>query len=163
MNKYPIRQSFRAWDFVLTQDAINGGLGLIPLSAILKNPDNEWVVRGEVGEQGPAGATGAQGPQGPAGPQGATGATGPQGPTGATGPQGPQGIQGLTGPQGLQGDPGPAGATGATGPQGPAGQGVPAGGTTGQVLAKTSATDYATQWVDPSGGSDVSPILSWAI
>jgi len=36
----------------------------------------------------------------------------------------------------------------------PAGQGVPSGGTTNQVLAKTSGTDYATQWVDPaSGGS----------
>lgn len=38
---------------------------------------------------------------------------------------------------------GPQGATGATGPAGP---GVPVGGTTGQVLAKSSATDYATEW-----------------
>ena len=38
------------------------------------------------------------------------------------------------------------GPTGATGPQGPAGQGVPVGGTTGQVLEKSSNTDYATQW-----------------
>jgi hypothetical protein len=30
---------------------------------------------------------------------------------------------------------------------------VPAGGTTGQVLAKTSGTDYATGWVTASGGS----------
>jgi hypothetical protein len=30
--------------------------------------------------------------------------------------------------------------------------GVPVGGTTGQVLAKTSATDYATGWVAPGGG-----------
>lgn len=35
---------------------------------------------------------------------------------------------------------------------GPAGVGVPVGGTTGQVLAKTSATNYATAWVNPSGG-----------
>jgi hypothetical protein len=30
--------------------------------------------------------------------------------------------------------------------------GVPAGGTTGQVLAKTSGTDYHTQWIDPPAG-----------
>lgn len=32
-------------------------------------------------------------------------------------------------------------------------QGVPTGGTTGQVLAKTSGTNYATGWVTPTGGS----------
>ena len=32
----------------------------------------------------------------------------------------------------------------------PAGQGVPAGGSTGQVLAKTSGTDYATGWQSAS-------------
>lgn len=35
---------------------------------------------------------------------------------------------------------------------GPPGVGVPAGGTTGQVLAKTSNTDYATGWVAQTGG-----------
>lgn len=30
------------------------------------------------------------------------------------------------------------------------GQGVPAGGTTGQVLQKASATDYDTQWYTPA-------------
>lgn len=64
--------------------------------------------------------------------------TGLPGPQGETGPQGPQGPQGETG------------ATGATGPQGPAGEGVPAGGTTGQILAKASATDYDTEWVNES-------------
>jgi hypothetical protein len=29
---------------------------------------------------------------------------------------------------------------------------IPAGGTTGQKLAKIDATDYNTQWVDDSGG-----------
>jgi hypothetical protein len=38
---------------------------------------------------------------------------------------------------------------GVPGPAGPAGPGVAVGGTTGQVLAKTSSTDYATTWVDP--------------
>jgi hypothetical protein len=32
------------------------------------------------------------------------------------------------------------------------GQGVPVGGTTGQVLAKNSNTNYDTEWVDVSGG-----------
>jgi hypothetical protein len=43
-------------------------------------------------------------------------------------------------------DQGIIGPTGATGPQGPAGQGVAVGGTTGQVLYKTSNADYATGW-----------------
>lgn len=38
------------------------------------------------------------------------------------------------------------GVPGATGAQGPAGVGVPAGGTTGQYLVKTSNTDWATNW-----------------
>lgn len=36
---------------------------------------------------------------------------------------------------------------------GPAGPGVPVGGTDGQVLTKTSASDYATAWEDPTGGA----------
>lgn len=47
----------------------------------------------------------------------------------------------------------PKGDTGATGPRGADGLGVPAGGTTGQVLAKVSDTDNDTEWVDPSGGA----------
>lgn len=35
---------------------------------------------------------------------------------------------------------------------GSAGAGVPAGGTTGQVLAKTSGADHHLAWVTPSGG-----------
>ena len=47
--------------------------------------------------------------------------------------------------------------TGDQGPQGPAGsagQGVPAAGTTGQVLGKASATDYDTEWVTPADDFD---------
>lgn len=120
-------------------------------------------VSGAVGPQGPQGpagadgapgATGATGPAGPQGATGATGATGPQGPQGETGPQGAQGIQGIQGVKGDTGDTGATGATGATGPQGDPGVGVPTGGTTGQVLAKVSATNYDTTWTDPvSGGS----------
>jgi hypothetical protein len=39
---------------------------------------------------------------------------------------------------------------GPAGPAGAAGPGVPAGGTTGQILTKTSGTDYATRWADPA-------------
>jgi FlaG/FlaF family flagellin (archaellin) len=52
-----------------------------------------------------------------------------------------------TGPQGPQGEQGTAGTNG---------QGVPTGGTTGQVLAKNSNTNYDTEWVDPSAGGGVS-------
>ena len=54
--------------------------------------------------------------------------------------------RGDTGPQGPQGKQGPAGAPG------PAGPGVASGGTTGQVLAKKSNTNYDTEWIDNSGG-----------
>jgi len=74
-----------------------------------------------------------------------------KGDQGQQGPQGQQGIQGEPGQQGIQGQPGQQGIQGNTGPPGP---GVPAGGTTGQVLQKTSGTDYATAWATPgsSGG-----------
>ena len=55
----------------------------------------------------------------------------------------------------LQGSPGADGVDGTNGTNGAAGAdglGVPAGGTTGQVLAKASDTDNDTEWVDQSGG-----------
>lgn len=77
------------------------------------------------------------------------GLEGPQGPAGADGPQGPEGPQG---PQGGQGEQGPSGTAGADG------QGVAAGGTTGQILAKQSNTDFDTHWIDaPSGGGGSTP------
>ena len=42
--------------------------------------------------------------------------------------------------------------TATVGPKGADGVGVPVGGTTGQVLKKTSATDYATEWADDLSG-----------
>jgi hypothetical protein len=104
------------------------------------------VIEGLAGPPGPPGADGAVGPQGDPGPPGATGAAGTPGAPGATGPAGSAGAQGPKGDPGTAGAQGPAGSTGATGP------GVAAGGTTGQVLTKTSATDYATNWQTPSGG-----------
>ena len=101
---------------------------------------------------GPTGATGSAGLTGPTGPTGLTGDTGPTGATGAAstvaGPTGPTGMQGATGPQGVVGPQGAQGVQGPTGPTGAAGGGVPTGGTDGQILTKTSSTDYATAWED---------------
>ena len=72
---------------------------------------------------------------------------GPQGPAGADGATGPQGPEGPEGPQG------PAGQNGTNGQDGAPGVGVPAGGTTGQVLKKVSGADYDTEWANESGGS----------
>ena len=85
----------------------------------------------------------AQGTRGPVGPQGPAGATGGTGPQGEVGPAGPTGSTGPAGSKGDQGDPGPAGDDG---------EGVPVGGTTNQVLAKASDTDFDTEWVDQTGG-----------
>ena len=125
-----------------------------------------WITVEEivVGPTGPTGAVGATGPTGAAstvtGPTGDTGPTGPTGPsvtgptgaastvtgpTGATGATGPTGAS-VTGPTGPQGASGPQGAQGVQGPTGPTGQGLPTGGTAGQVLTKTSGTDYASIW-----------------
>lgn len=112
------------------------------------------------------GGPGPEGPTGPAGPKGDTGdtgLTGPAGADGATGPQGPigpQGPQGPAGADGVDGATGPEGPTGPTGPQGPAGPAgadgadatLPIGGTTGQVLAKASATDGDVEWADVAAG-----------
>ena len=67
----------------------------------------------------------------------------------------PRGEQGSQGPKGDPGEQGPAGADGTQGPQGEKGDpgvGVPAGGTTGQILAKVDETDHNTHWIDPPSG-----------
>jgi hypothetical protein len=76
------------------------------------------------------------------------GDTGAQGPAGIDGADGAQGAQGEIGPTGQQGPKGNTGDTGATGAAGTNGAGLVVGGTTGQILAKNSATDYDTAWVD---------------
>lgn len=81
----------------------------------------------------------------------AEGLPGPAGPAGPAGDPGPQGIPGV-GETGPAGPAGPAGPTGPAGADGADGVGVPAGGTTGQVLTKTSSTDYATEWATPAAG-----------
>lgn len=123
-------------------------------------------LKGEVGETGPQGHRGLQGFQGPAGPVGPTGATGA---TGEAGPVGPTGPTGATGPAGADGfspeitavpiDNGymlhitdSTGtntisiANGEDGAPGKDGVGVPAGGTTNQILVKDSLGNYATSW-----------------
>ena len=60
-----------------------------------------------------------------------------------------------------RGNPGPTGKQGPAGAPGPAGPGVAPGGTTGQVLAKKSNTNYDTEWIDfypyvPLGG-----VIEW--
>ncbi|NUS01887.1 MAG: collagen-like protein [Nonomuraea sp.] len=122
----------------------------------------EWLATlvGPPGDIGPKGDQGDPGPQGLAGPAGADGAAGPQGPKGDKGDPGTPGATGATGAQGPKGDPGvqgPAGPAGATGATGPAGPGVPAGGTTGQMLAKKTAADYDAQWVDAPTGAPGAP------
>jgi hypothetical protein len=72
---------------------------------------------------------------------------------------GEAGEPGEKGEKGDPGEPGPPGADstvpgppGEKGEPGVPGVGVPAGGTTGQALTKTSATDYATGWTTITGG-----------
>lgn len=92
--------------------------------------------------------------------EGLPGPAGPAGPAGDPGPQGIAGVAGPTGPAGPAGETGPAGPAGSNGTNGTNGVGVPTGGTTGQVLAKSSDADYATQWVNQSGGSSGPAVIA---
>lgn len=126
---------------VLYDMAISGGGGGGGKSAYdiavengFEGTEQEWLDSLK-GEKGDTGAKGDKGDKGDTGPAGETGPAGPTGPTGATGATGP------------------AGADGAKGDKGDPGVGVPAGGSAGQILSKTDATDYNTQWIDaPTGG-----------
>ena len=66
-------------------------------------------------------------------------------------------VGGLPGPTGATGATGAAGSDGVDGADGTDGLGVPAGGTTAQVLSKIDATDNNTEWRNthevPAGGS----------
>ena len=118
------------------------------------------------GPQGPEGPPGPKGDTGPEGPKGEPGPQGPKGDPGEQGPEGVRGIQGAAGEQGPKGDPGEPGAKGDPGEKGPQGEkgspgeqgppgergepghGVPLGGSVNQILAKASAADYDTKWID---------------
>lgn len=111
--------------------------------------------RGETGSQGPKGDTGSQGPKGETGATGAAGADGFS-PT-ATVTQTQSGatisITDKTGTTTANIANGADGAPGQPGQDGADGVGVPAGGTSGQVLAKSSGSDYSTEWVTPYTGA----------
>ena len=134
----------------------------------LPNPD-PVNIKGPQGEQGPTGATftpsvstagviswtndkSLPNPE-------SVNIKGPQGQTGATGDSGATfipsvstaGVISWTNDKSLP-NPESVNIKGPQGETGPAGVGVPSGGTTGQVLKKTSATDYATAWADDEGG-----------
>jgi hypothetical protein len=100
-------------------------------------------IQGDPGAQGDPGVAGDQGIQGIQGDQGIQGI---QGEPGIQGDQGIQGIQGDQGIQGVQGDQGIQGIQGEQGIQGDAGLGIPVGGVAGDVLVKSTATDYDTAW-----------------
>lgn len=127
--------SLKSGDKMLSSVEVAGGGG-------------EYIpVPGPQGPEGPPGPKGDAGPQGPAGPRGDPGPQGRQGPAGMDGAPGPKGDSGPQGPKGDKGDPGEQGPPGADGAQGEPGLGVPPGGTTGQILAKTGNADYDTHWV----------------
>ena len=117
-------------------------------NAELENPE-PVIIKGEKGKKGDRGEQGIQGEQGPRGERGEQGKEGKQGERGERGLQGETGAQGEQGIQGIQGEKGEQGEVGERGEQGEqgeAGVGVPAGGETNQVLVKSSATDYDTEW-----------------
>ena len=118
--------------------------------------------------QGIQGIQGIQGVKGDTGNTGATGATGTAATiaVGSTNTLGAGSAAVVTNsgtsssaifnfgiPQGIQGETGATGATGAKGDKGDTGAGVATGGTTGQVLAKASNTNYDTTWVNQSVGT----------
>lgn len=79
---------------------------------------------------------------------------GPKNRVGPAGKDGKDGQDGARGPKGDKGEKGDRGLTGPRGAGGAQGIGVPAGGTTNQVLKKSSNADYDTTW-GTSGGSEV--------
>jgi hypothetical protein len=100
--------------------------------------------------EGTPGTEGAPGSPGAAGAKWFTGAGVPDGGTGVNGDFYLRTNGDYYGPK-------TAGAWGSVvaslkGATGAAGTGVPAGGTTGQVLTKTSGTDFATNWQTPAAG-----------
>jgi hypothetical protein len=93
------------------------------------------------------------------GGSGATGTSGTSGTRGTSGTSGTSGIgingtSGTSGSTGLSGTSGTSGSNGLDGTSGTSGISIPAGGTSGQILAKVDNDDYNTQWIDaPTGGT----------
>lgn len=123
----------------------------------------EWLVslKGEPGTPGAPGQDGAPGPAGADGSPGADGAT-------FTPSVSADGTLSWTNDGDLPNPTpvnikGPAGADGADGMDGENGVGVPPGGAAGQILAKKTAADYDTEWVDApqNGGGNSGGIVNW--
>jgi hypothetical protein len=117
--------------------------------------------------KGPTGDAGADGTNGTDGTDGTNGTNGATWRTGSGAPSDGVGVDGDLYLRTSNGDvykrssgtysvianiTGPTGATGSTGATGATGEGVASGGTTGQILAKTSDTDFDTEWIDPPSG-----------
>jgi hypothetical protein len=77
----------------------------------------------------------------------------------STTPPTTQNIKGTPGTDGQDGADGSDGAPGADGQDGAPGVGVPAGGSTGQVLTKASGADFDTEW-KTGGGSGGGTVIS---
>lgn len=117
----------------------------------LPTDNTKWGVLASKGDTGSAGSPGTPGTNGT---NGANGLPGVDGYTPI------KGVDYFDGADGATGSPGTPGTNGANGTNG---QGVPAGGTTGQQLAKINGTDYNTQWVNPvdiSGKADTSALTA---
>lgn len=127
--------------------------GAAGTSASVNNSGNDYaavfnftIPRGDTGDTGPTGATGSPGAAATiAAGTTTTGAAGTSASVTNSGTSSAA-VFDFTIPRGDTGATGPTGATGATG------AGVPTGGTTGQILAKNSGTDYDTSWVTLAGG-----------
>jgi hypothetical protein len=147
-------------------ELLDGGAPQIGDSFLIARGGDNFRIDG-LNLAGLKGATGDKGPTGDRGLTGLAGSDGAQVRNGAGAPAAGFGNVGdfyinttdssLYGPKssssgwGLSTSlVGPRGLTGLTGTAGTNGQGVPTGGTTGQVLTKTSATDYAASWQTPS-------------
>ena len=107
--------------------------------------EEQWLasLKGDKGDKGDTGNTGATGTNGYTPIKGVDyfdGATGAKGDTGNDGYTPIKGIDQFDGTNGIDGTDGTDGV------------GIPIGGTTGQVLAKKTNTDYDTEWITSSAG-----------
>ena len=172
----PAGQDGESAGFGTPTATIDSNTGTPGVTVTASGPDTAKIfsfaftnLKGEKGDTGAAGADGAPGKDGTNGTDGADGQaagfgtptatidsnTGTPGVTvTASGPDTAKvfafAFTNLKGDTGATGETGPAGADGHDGTNG---VGVPAGGTTGQVLAKKSNTDYDTEWVNGGSGS----------
>lgn len=149
--------------------------GVYAVTANLTGPVGATGATGAAGATGDTGATGAAGADGSDGADGTDGADGSDWLAGNGTPDNSLGadddlyldvdtgnvlrrasgtwglignIKGADGADGVDGVNGSDGSDGSDGADGAIGQGVPTGGTTGQVLVKSSATDFDTAWED---------------